>query len=168
MKKHKIVLFFIFGIFVGICVQFTVGRVLLDRNTFDNCGQSQDIAQMFVRNNDAVDFDKSILLEQKNANLEGAVIRLDYPLLDLQFSEKDQGVILINYKDGDRFYMSTQTQSFERCKDVFYVETFAAGKGTTPKCIVSIYKNNVLVKEIPVMRICFAGLEKDFYSVDRK
>lgn len=94
-----------------------------------------------------------------------AIRRKDFPLLDLCFGRKDTGAVLLSYHNGKQYYLSTAVSALERSKDKLFIYTFAVGRGTTPEFEMKIYKNDKLVKSIPVMSINFAGLEHTFSPV---
>ena len=91
-----------------------------------------------------------------------AIRRKDFHLLDLYFGRKDIGAVLLSYHNEKQYYLSTAISALERNKDKLFVYTFAVRRGTTPKFEMMIYKNEELIKSIPVTSINFAGLKHTF------
>ena len=108
-------------------------------------------------------------------NDQDLVTKVDYPLLDIYFSEEDKWIILNAvglYQGNEEFLViSGRDGSFiEWMKEYMRVLTFPVGRGITPDGLILVYKNGKLIKNIPYgdIHIVNKDFEDAFQKVNRE
>ncbi len=86
----------------------------------------------------------------KNNELEQYVF-LDYPLIEICFSETDNWSLVVFenvYDTNSKIYINSNENSLNFNKEKLVVNTYPAGRGTTPNHLILLLKNDIVVKEV--------------------
>lgn len=81
---------------------------------------------------------------------------IDYPLLDIPIRYNDSNIVMIvvnNVMQSDKseYFFTDDKQILESMQLTFNVISFPVGRGTTPDSMVYIYRDNILIREIPFL-----------------
>ena len=79
---------------------------------------------------------------------------IDYPLADCYFDNSAQWVVINRtnlFSEKENIAIITRAQDIEHIKESLVLTTFPVGRGTTPEGYLYVYKNGVLVKDVPYL-----------------
>ena len=103
---------------------------------------------------------KGTKIEQPvNSKEHDTFIKVDYPLIDIYFDTESEWLVIDRtglFGHQEKFSIIRESQGLlQFSKEGLRVLTFPAGRGTTPEGYIYVYKNNVLIKEVPYIEIYF-------------
>lgn len=78
----------------------------------------------------------------------------DYPLLEIPIENNESEIALIiandiMQSDEAKYLYTKNKETLKKMQAAFNVNSFPAGQDTTPDSIVTIYQDNILIKEVP-------------------
>ena len=91
----------------------------------------------------------------------------DYPLIDIYFNDDSSWYVIIRenlFEETEKFIVAKNSTIIEENKEYLKLSTFPIGRGTTPCGELYIYKNGILYKRIPFLKVFFGNkvLEEEF------
>jgi hypothetical protein len=98
--------------------------------------------------------------------------RVDYPLVDIFFDSESKWLVIDRSSlltDSEKFKISQDSLDLQFNKECLKLVTFPVGRGTTPMGIVYVYKDEILVREIPYIEAYYKneGIEKAFRPAEK-
>ena len=89
----------------------------------------------------------------QNEEDEWLIIDRSDPFVDFGEEVKKEKVNMLHIKDYE------EARALNHSKGALKVVTFPTGLGTTPEGVIYVYKNEVLIKEVPYLKIEFGNKE---------
>ncbi|MDR2207877.1 MAG: hypothetical protein LBE22_02745 [Azoarcus sp.] len=84
--------------------------------------------------------------------------KIDYPLIEIIFDTESEWLVIDRsglFTEHEVFSISQSSQDLQFNKEDLRVLTFPEGRGTTPKGIIYVYKDGVLIKRVPYIESHF-------------
>lgn len=107
-------------------------------------------------------------------NMEDSISRIDYPLIDIAFNDGNDWLVLIENgmygRVKESYFASDDKEVLQFNKEFLKVETFPAGRGTTPNGSISVYKNGEMIKCVEYFALNYENedIENAFKKVSGK
>ena len=92
---------------------------------------------------------------------EHILCRIDYPLIEFGFARGHEWIVINRpewerYGDDEMLQVISDGQGLQFASNTLSVWAFPNGRGTTPDGVIYVYKDGVLVKEVPYIdEVCF-------------
>ena len=99
--------------------------------------------------------------------------KIDYPLIDIAFDSQSKWVVINRsglFTEQEMIAAAQDAQKLRQCSEGLRVLTFPVGRGTTPNGVIYVYKDGVLVKEVPYLEAVFEDntLKDAFKQMEKK
>jgi hypothetical protein len=84
------------------------------------------------------------------------VFRVDYPLIEIGFINECEWLLIDRanlFTSQEKYSIIQQNKELQFGKEWLWVLTFPSARGITPKGVVYIYKDGILIKEVPYYEV---------------
>ena len=99
--------------------------------------------------------------------------KIDYPLIEINFSPGNEWLVIDRealFTEKEIFRIIQNSQYLQLNSESLQVITFPVGRGTTPNGIIYVYKDGILIKEVPYIEAYFESdvLKNAFQQVTKE